>query len=138
MTTDHLTDQQQADDHAIQILSNEGAQCGDCGDQPGDRICPNCERCRGWYVAALRKAGWAPQPEHDALLAEVRRLRARIAEHERPSTEAERNALRQSFTALISQAEEDRDHEGAFDLACQLHDREQQWAREDAAARPSA
>jgi hypothetical protein len=52
-----------ADDAAIQVLSNEGAQCGDCGDQPGDRICPDCERCRGWYVAALRKAGWAPRAE---------------------------------------------------------------------------
>jgi hypothetical protein len=52
-----------ADDAAMQILSNEGAQCGDCGDQPGDRICPDCERCRGWYVAALRKAGWAPRTE---------------------------------------------------------------------------
>jgi hypothetical protein len=63
MTSNNTTDQQQADDHAIQILSNEGAQCGDCGDQPGDRICPDCERCRRWYVAALRKAGWAPISE---------------------------------------------------------------------------
>jgi hypothetical protein len=52
-----------ADDAAIQILSEQGAQCGDCGDQPGDRICPDCERCRRWYVAALRKAGWAPRSE---------------------------------------------------------------------------
>jgi hypothetical protein len=51
------------DDQAIQILSNEGAQCGNCGDQPGDRICPNCERCRLRYVAALRAAGWAPRSE---------------------------------------------------------------------------
>lgn len=51
------------DDVAVQVLSNEGAQCGDCGDQPGDRICPACERCRRWYVAALRAAGWAPRLE---------------------------------------------------------------------------
>ncbi|WP_406417979.1 hypothetical protein [Streptomyces sp. NBC_01614] len=74
-----LNDQQLNDDRAIQVLSDQGAQCGDCGDQPGDRICPDCERCRGWYVAALRKAGWAPQPEHDALVAEVRRLRDEVA-----------------------------------------------------------
>lgn len=51
------------DETAKQALSDAGAQCGDCGDQPGDRICPDCERCYGWYVAALRKAGWAPRAE---------------------------------------------------------------------------
>ncbi|WP_406730952.1 hypothetical protein [Streptomyces sp. NBC_01794] len=51
------------DNAAMQALSDAGAQCGDCGDQPGDRICPDCERCYGWYVAALRKAGWAPRAE---------------------------------------------------------------------------
>lgn len=51
------------DNRAIQTLSNEGAQCGTCGDQPGDRTCPDCERCRRWYVAALRNAGWAPRAE---------------------------------------------------------------------------
>lgn len=51
------------DDTAVQVLSNAGAQCGDCGDQPGDRICPNCESCRSQYVADLRAAGWAPTGE---------------------------------------------------------------------------
>lgn len=51
------------DDKAMQALSDAGAQCGDCGDQPGDRICPDCERCYGWYVTALRAAGWAPRAE---------------------------------------------------------------------------
>ncbi|MFD1278058.1 hypothetical protein [Streptomyces kaempferi] len=51
------------DDLAIQILSNEGAQCGNCGDQPGDRTCPACEICRRRYVNALRAAGWAPRSE---------------------------------------------------------------------------
>ena len=60
------------DDAAIQVLSNEGAQCGVCGDQPGDRICPDCERCRGWYVAALRKAGWAPRSEIQQQLDQAR------------------------------------------------------------------
>lgn len=62
----HLTD-----DFAVQILSDEGAQCGDCGDQPGDRICPDCEKCRHRYVLALRAAGWGPAT---ALIAEVQRL----------------------------------------------------------------
>lgn len=51
------------DDIAVQVLSNAGAQCGDCGDQPGERICPNCESCRSQYVADLRAAGWAPTGE---------------------------------------------------------------------------
>jgi hypothetical protein len=56
------------DDQAKQALSDAGAQCGVCGDQPGDRICPDCERCYEEYVAALRKAGWAPRAEvlHEA------------------------------------------------------------------------
>lgn len=61
-----------ADDLAMQVLSDQGAQCGDCGDQPGDRICPDCERCRGWYVAALRKAGWAPRGEIQQQLDQAR------------------------------------------------------------------
>lgn len=60
------------DDLAIQVLSNEGAQCGDCGDQPGDRICPSCEHFRSLYVAALRKAGWAPLAELQQHIDEVR------------------------------------------------------------------
>ena len=60
------------DGHAIQILSDAGAQCGNCGDEPGDRTCPDCEKCRTRYVAALREAGWGPQDE--TLVAEVRRL----------------------------------------------------------------
>jgi RecB family exonuclease len=52
------------DDQAMQVLSIEGAMCGGyCGDEPGDRNCPDCERCRRDYLAALRKAGWAPRAE---------------------------------------------------------------------------
>lgn len=51
------------DDIAIQVLSNEGAQCGTCGDEPGDRNCPDCEKCRARYVAALRAVGWTPPSE---------------------------------------------------------------------------
>ncbi|MFF7130023.1 hypothetical protein [Streptomyces sp. NPDC008240] len=73
-----------------------------------------------------------------ALVAEVRRLRARLWELERPSTEAERDALRQSFMELAAQAREDRDFEGAFEVQCRLRDREEQWKREDAAAGSAA
>ena len=79
-----MIDTTSADDHAIQVLSDEGAQCGVCGDQPGDRICPDCERCRGWYVAALRKAGWAPtaeiQQQLDQAIAELAALKKQITE----------------------------------------------------------
>ncbi|MER7806112.1 hypothetical protein [Streptomyces sp900116325] len=51
------------DNKAMQALSDAGAQCGVCGDQPGDRTCPDCERCYRQYVAALRAAGWAPRAE---------------------------------------------------------------------------
>jgi len=69
---------QPIDDIAIQALSDAGAICGDCGSEPGDRVCPDCERCRGWYVAALRAAGWAPGNEE--LTVEVNRLRAELAQ----------------------------------------------------------
>lgn len=51
------------DDVAMQTLSDAGAQCGICGDQPGDRICPDCERCYEEYVKALRRAGWTSRAE---------------------------------------------------------------------------
>ncbi|WP_331756749.1 hypothetical protein [Streptomyces decoyicus] len=53
----------QYDNQAMQALSDAGAQCGSCGDEPGDRTCPDCERCYQSYVDALRKAGWAPRTE---------------------------------------------------------------------------
>ncbi|MFR9794274.1 hypothetical protein ACL07V_37570 [Streptomyces sp. MB22_4] len=68
-----------------------------------------------------------------AMAAEIRRLRARVTELERPAVERQRNEIRQSFTALSAQASQDGDHEGAFSLDCQLREREEQWAREDAA-----
>jgi hypothetical protein len=56
----------------------------------------------------------------------------RIAELERPSVEARRNEIRSSYTELISQAEQDRDIEGAATLALQLRESEAKWAAEDA------
>lgn len=61
----------------------------------------------------------------------LRDMRDRLAKHERPAIEAKRREIRQSFTELIAQCEQDRDHEGAFDVQCQLRDREEQWKRED-------
>lgn len=49
-----------ADDDAVRVLSISGAMCGICGDEPGDRNCPDCERVRRGYIADLRAAGWAP------------------------------------------------------------------------------
>jgi hypothetical protein len=66
-TSQPLTEEQLTDQRAIQALSNEGAQCGNCGDEPGDRDCSDCEKARAGYVAALRAAGWAPMPVEDTL-----------------------------------------------------------------------
>jgi hypothetical protein len=56
------------DEAAVQALSKAGAFCGECGFEPSDRGCPDCEKCWREYVAALREAGWAPRAE---VLAEV-------------------------------------------------------------------
>lgn len=68
-----------------------------------------------------------------AAAAKIHRLKARVRELERPAVEAQRAEIRQSLTELIAQAEQERDYEGAFEARCQLRDREEQWAREDAA-----
>jgi hypothetical protein len=65
------------------------------------------------------------------LVAERDETRARVRELERPAVEAQRNKIRSSYSELIAQAEQDRDHEGAFDLGCQMEKREEQWRRED-------
>ncbi|MFE4420386.1 hypothetical protein [Streptomyces sp. NPDC056817] len=64
--------------------------------------------------------------------AEIRRLKAHIRELERPAIEAKRNEIRQSFAELAAQCREDRDFEGAFNVECDLREREEQWAAEDA------
>ncbi|MEV7394912.1 hypothetical protein [Streptomyces sp. NPDC091215] len=71
-----------------------------------------------------------------ALAAEIRRLRARVTELERPAVEAKRAEIRQSFVELSAQCEQDRDYEGAFNVQCQLREREEQWGAEDAANCP--
>ncbi|WP_405769170.1 hypothetical protein OG539_32545 [Actinacidiphila glaucinigra] len=52
-----------ADDIAAQALSDAGAFCGQCGFEPGDRGCPDCERVWANYVAVLRATDWAPRAE---------------------------------------------------------------------------
>jgi hypothetical protein len=74
----------------------------------------------------------------DALLATVRHLTKRVAELERPTVEAKRNEIRESYAGLAAQCREDRDYEGAFDVECRLRKREEQWAAEDAAAAPAS
>ena len=66
--------------------------------------------------------------------AEIRRLKARVRELERPAAEAKRAEIRQSFAELAAAARETRDYEGAFNVECDLRDYEEQWAAEDAAA----
>jgi hypothetical protein len=63
-------------------------------------------------------------------------LRARVRELERPTIEAQRAEVRDSYLQLAAQCREDRDHEGAFEVDCRLRDREEQWKAEDA-ARPA-
>jgi NMD protein affecting ribosome stability and mRNA decay len=100
------------DESAMQALSDAGAVCGDCGDQPGDRTCPDCERCRQQYVAALRAAGWGPRAEvlngaADLIEAEQYRLENRDrsgfpnqdAVEQRDAVHAMANMLRDKATA---------------------------------------
>lgn len=56
---------------------------------------------------------------------------ARVVELERPAVEAKRNEIRSTYTELISQAEQDRDFEGAATLTLQLRESEEKWAAED-------
>jgi hypothetical protein len=75
------------DDHAVQVLSQAGAMCGVCGDEPGDRKCPDCESCRRDYLECLyQEAGWGPTA---AMRAEVQRLKAEL-ERERENYKAYR------------------------------------------------
>lgn len=56
---------------------------------------------------------------------------ARVRELERPAVEVKRNEIRSSYVELISQAEQDRDHEGAALVAQLLADAEAMWRRND-------
>jgi hypothetical protein len=49
----------------------------------------------------------------------------------------ERAEIRDSYTALISQAEQDGDYAGAYDAWRLLQDREEKWKREDATTKPN-
>lgn len=76
--------------------------------------------------------------QHDRDVTTITQLRSRVTELERPAVEAKRNEIRQSFAELVAAAEETKDFEGSFNVQCRLREREEQWATEDAAARPSA
>lgn len=57
-----------------QALSDAGAFCGECGFEPGDRGCDDCERCYTSYAKALLPIMRA---------AEIQRLKARVTELEK-------------------------------------------------------
>jgi hypothetical protein len=90
-------------------------------------------RTTGWNAEANERFISHARDDVPALLAEIDRLRARVTELERPAVEAERAEVRQSYMELSAQAREDRDYEGAFNVDCSLREREEQWARQDAA-----
>lgn len=122
--------------------------------------CGGCTTCVfrrfAMEIRALAAAGQAPAPQPSSKVSKLRchercsrlgyqwpedhpdpqpengRLNARIAELERPGIEAKRTEIRASFTELISQAEQDGDYEGAFNVRCRLREREEQWRAEDA------
>jgi hypothetical protein len=86
-------------------------------------------------VADAEQRALADDWAHSAAAAdaEIRRLKARVRELERPAVEAKRREISSSYAETIAMAREDRDFEGAFNLECQLKEREEQWAAEDAA-----
>ena len=128
---------EQLDLHPIPARAN-AASPGPWGVSPdyADILGPDGDHLASYFKPADGEFSAHAREDVDALLAEVHRLRARLWDYERPATEKERNALRQSFTALAAQAHEDRDYEGAFSLECQLREREEQWKAEDASAWP--
>ncbi|WP_037802781.1 hypothetical protein, partial [Streptomyces resistomycificus] len=113
------------------LSENYSDVLGPDGHQLASYWNPTSETRNGEFIAHARE-------DVRTLLAEVRRLRARVAELERPAVEAKRNEIRQSFAELVTQAREDRDYEGAFDVQCRLREHEEQWQREDTAAAAAA
>lgn len=129
-----LVDQADADTvaaRAAQAISDMGA----------DLRAARAERDRyraAWQSARFRAQAYGEGIERvvkdrESYQGWLKQAEARVAELERPAVEAKRNEIRQSYVELISQAEQDRDFEGKFDVQCQLRDREEQWQREDAA-----
>jgi hypothetical protein len=127
---------------------------GFCGLMRSDRADVRCteQYGHGWthraVVDGVRHTGNTLPPKGlsvDQLTRDVQQLRgmlvaahSRIAELERPDEERRRAQIRSSYTELIAQAEQDRDHEGAAVVQQQLREREAVWAREDALAKEFA
>jgi chromosome segregation ATPase len=87
-----------------------------------------------WLIGRVAELEAERHTTNEALSDAAEALRAnrdRIAELERPAVEAKRNEIRSSYAETIAMAREDRDFEGAFNLGCQLREREEQWKRED-------
>jgi hypothetical protein len=60
-------------------LSEAGAFCGECGFEPGDTGCPDCQRCHDMYATAVLAV---VHPLLDAQRAEVDAAHARCADWE--------------------------------------------------------
>ena len=94
--------------------------------------CYNRAVRRAWQTLTDSPENDAAQARGNAALLEIEQaVRAWVAKH--PDPEVRRNEIRQSYSALAAQAEQDRDHEGAAELNLQLREREEQWKRDDAA-----
>lgn len=88
----------------------------------------------GEALANVTRAANDMAREIEALRAENATLKRRVYGLERPAVEAKRNEIRDSFAELAAAAQETRDYEGAFNIECDLREREEQWKREDAAS----
>lgn len=83
--SDRLTPQREAEiaEQLKQALSNAGAFCGECGFEPGDRGCEDCEWCyRRFAEGLLPILREVVAAERAAVRAERDQAKARIAELE--------------------------------------------------------
>lgn len=62
---------------------------------------------------------------------ETARLRAELVALKRPDIARRQRKDRESYEALIAQAREDKDFEGAFDVEVKLAEAESRWRREN-------
>lgn len=64
-------------------LSKAGAFCGACGFEPGDRGCPDCERCWASYADALLPLFASARDDRDMEIVRWLGKKAREYEHQR-------------------------------------------------------
>jgi len=117
----------------IAILRHGGAMTDEIADLVTDKFADEVRAEQAAEIDRLRRENELHRMQIGELCRGTERMQARIAELERPAIEARRNKIRSTYTELISQAEQDRDFEGASTLALQLRESEAKWAAEDAA-----